>query len=271
MLLVTQSLNGFICGYGTHKAASRKGLLAACPRNLFSETDNGTALMGIISLLAGWEQDTAAGNAVLANHLLPYLESDQREGIVSYIVEVFQSDGRHSIEVIMRFICDESRAAQLNLVAMACASLGIEPKIDDGIGWRRVKQPHIAGDAVKPIHIELVVKYIKRKTGVTVEWPIDDQRIDFNQWYDCRSITQIRGKDVVITANVSVKVAQSGGLALVVLPTGRTFEVKIPAGTRDGAQLRLRGLGLPGLNGGEPGDALASIEIMQTEKGTARV
>jgi hypothetical protein len=70
MLLVTQSLNGFICGYGTHKAASRKGLLAACPRNLFSETDNGTALMGIISLLTGWEQDTAAGNAVLANHLL---------------------------------------------------------------------------------------------------------------------------------------------------------------------------------------------------------
>jgi molecular chaperone DnaJ len=37
--------------------------------------------------------------------------------------------------------------------------------------------------------------------------------------------------------------------------------MKVPMGVTDGAQLRLRGLGAPGLNGGEPGDALVSIEI----------
>jgi hypothetical protein len=127
--------------------------------------------MGIIGLLTGWEQDTAAGKAVLANHLLPYLDSGQRNKIILYIVDEFQRDGRHSSDKIIQFICTESRASQLNLVAMACASLGIEPRINDGIGWRRVKQPHISGGAVKPIHIELNIKYTKRKTGVMVEWP----------------------------------------------------------------------------------------------------
>lgn len=111
--------------------------------------------------------------------------------MVVYIVDGFQSNGRHSTDRIVRFICNESRAAQLNLVAMACASLGIEPRINDGIGWRRVKQPHISGGAVKPIHIELIVKHIKRKTGVTVEWPGDDVKIDFLGWYKGRADTKL--------------------------------------------------------------------------------
>jgi DnaJ-class molecular chaperone len=36
---------------------------------------------------------------------------------------------------------------------------------------------------------------------------------------------------------------------------------RIPAGTRDGQTLRLRGKGQPGLRGGEPGDALIEIAV----------
>ena len=43
-----------------------------------------------------------------------------------------------------------------------------------------------------------------------------------------------------------------------------------PAGTRDGQTLRLRGKGLPGLNGGAPGDALVEIAVRPHPRSPAR-
>jgi DnaJ C terminal domain len=78
-----------------------------------------------------------------------------------------------------------------------------------------------------------------------------------------------RGEDVIAIVIVLLGMAKLGGFARVVLPTGRAFEVKVPAGVPNGAQLRLRGLGQPGLNGGEPGDALVSIEVEPNGAGRA--
>ena len=47
----------------------------------------------------------------------------------------------------------------------------------------------------------------------------------------------------------------------VILPSGRTLEVKIPAGMEDGKQIRLRGQGQPGSMGGETGDALVTVKV----------
>jgi DnaJ-class molecular chaperone len=80
-----------------------------------------------------------------------------------------------------------------------------------------------------------------------------------------------RGEDVIATVTVPLGTAKLGGFARVLLPTARAFDVKVPMGVKNGAQLRLRGLGRPGLNGGESGDALVSIKIVQTEKGASRV
>ncbi|CAJ0888013.1 hypothetical protein AMST5_03842 [freshwater sediment metagenome] len=73
--------------------------------------------------------------------------------------------------------------------------------------------------------------------------------------------TATRGDDVVATATVPLETAAKGGSARVILPSGRTLEVKIPAGVEDGQQIRLRGQGQPGLRGGEPGDALVTVKI----------
>ncbi|WP_442756811.1 DnaJ C-terminal domain-containing protein [Methylocystis sp. JAN1] len=70
-----------------------------------------------------------------------------------------------------------------------------------------------------------------------------------------------RGDDVVATATVPLETVAKGGSARVILPSGRTLEVKIPAGVEEGQQIRLRGQGQPGLRGGEPGDALVAVRV----------
>ncbi|WP_330083645.1 J domain-containing protein [Methylocystis iwaonis] len=76
-----------------------------------------------------------------------------------------------------------------------------------------------------------------------------------------RQATPTRGDDVVATATVPLETIAKGGSARVILPSGRTLEVKIPAGVEDGQQIRLRGQGQPGLRGGEPGDALVTVKL----------
>jgi hypothetical protein len=64
---------------------------------------------------------------------------------------------------------------------------------------------------------------------------------------DCR--VSIRSRGVAKTDSDppgEARTAELGGSAAVKLPTGRKFEGAIPAGVKDGVQIRLRGLGLPG-------------------------
>jgi DnaJ-class molecular chaperone len=63
------------------------------------------------------------------------------------------------------------------------------------------------------------------------------------------------------TVTLPLGKAKLGGFARVEPPSGRALDVKVPMGIDDGTVLRLRGLGAPGPNGGEPGDALITVEI----------
>ena len=71
-----------------------------------------------------------------------------------------------------------------------------------------------------------------------------------------------RGEHVTATAAISLEQLVSGEKARVDLPTGRTVEVAIPPGTKPGKIIRLKGLGRPGANGSEPGDALVTVEFV---------
>ncbi len=55
--------------------------------------------------------------------------------------------------------------------------------------------------------------------------------------------------------------AAKGGTRRLALPDGREIDVRIPAGIKDGQQIRLRGQGGPGRNGGPSGDVLATITV----------
>jgi DnaJ-class molecular chaperone len=55
--------------------------------------------------------------------------------------------------------------------------------------------------------------------------------------------------------------AVNGATKRITLPEGGTLDVNIPAGTRDGQVLRLRGKGGAGIGGAPAGDALIEVEV----------
>lgn len=69
------------------------------------------------------------------------------------------------------------------------------------------------------------------------------------------------GEDVSYKMNVDFKEAALGGHKTVTLPSGKTIQVKIPAGIESGKKLRFKGLGQPGIGSGPAGDAYIEIEV----------
>ena len=75
-----------------------------------------------------------------------------------------------------------------------------------------------------------------------------------------------KGKDVKVSLNVTFEEALKGAQKRVTLRVPgssekQTMDVKIPAGAVDGGQLRFKGKGSPGENGGEAGDLLITTAI----------
>jgi DnaJ-class molecular chaperone len=70
-----------------------------------------------------------------------------------------------------------------------------------------------------------------------------------------------RGSDVSFSLTVEFLEAARGASKRISFSDGRTLDVNIPAGAEEGAVLRLRGQGQPGLGGGPAGDALIEIGI----------
>jgi DnaJ-class molecular chaperone len=69
------------------------------------------------------------------------------------------------------------------------------------------------------------------------------------------------GDDAHYALTVDFLDAANGAVRRLSLPDGRTIDVTIPAGLKDGQVLRLKGQGIPGLGKAKPGDALIEVRV----------
>lgn len=69
-----------------------------------------------------------------------------------------------------------------------------------------------------------------------------------------------RGDDIATTATIPLKAIVGGTNVQLNLSNGKNLDVKIPANVEEGKQIRLKGQGLAGPNGGESGDLLITVK-----------
>lgn len=70
-----------------------------------------------------------------------------------------------------------------------------------------------------------------------------------------------RGSDLRYHLEVDFLDAARGVKRAVTMPDGKSIEISIPAGVRDGQTLRLRGKGAPGFGDAPAGDALVTVSV----------
>ena len=75
-----------------------------------------------------------------------------------------------------------------------------------------------------------------------------------------------RGADLVIEVPVTYTEAALGATVEVPTPYGERVSLKVPAGTQDGRQLRIRGYGAPKLDGSGKGDLIARLRVSVPKK-----
>lgn len=72
---------------------------------------------------------------------------------------------------------------------------------------------------------------------------------------------KFRGGDISYNLDVSFLDAALGTKKRATMADGKTLDISIPEGLKDRQTLRLRGKGMPGINGGPPGDAYIEVHI----------
>lgn len=76
-----------------------------------------------------------------------------------------------------------------------------------------------------------------------------------------RGAFRARGQDVSYVLPVDFLDAAIGAVRTITLPEGKTLQVRIPEGAEDRQMLRLKGQGMSGYDGGEPGDAFVELHL----------
>jgi DnaJ-class molecular chaperone len=75
----------------------------------------------------------------------------------------------------------------------------------------------------------------------------------------------MRGQDLIHTVEISAIDAMLGAKIKIPSHEGER-EIELPSGTQPGSQFALRGHGMPGANGGPPGDMVIAVQVIVPEE-----
>lgn len=75
----------------------------------------------------------------------------------------------------------------------------------------------------------------------------------------------MRGQDLIHTIEISAVEAMLGAKIRIPSHEGER-EIELPAGIQPGSQFALRGHGMPGANGGPPGDLVVAVQVIVPEQ-----
>jgi DnaJ-class molecular chaperone len=75
----------------------------------------------------------------------------------------------------------------------------------------------------------------------------------------------MRGQDLLHTVEISAVDAMLGAKVAIPSHEGER-EIELPAGIQPGSQFALRGHGMPGANGGPPGDLIVAVQVIVPEE-----
>ena len=155
---------------------------------------------------------------------------------------------------------DKGAEARFKEIASAYDIVGDETKraqFDSGRIDASGAQQHQAGRGQYRQHAE-------GQPGFKYEryWNSDGEDDDmFAELFRRHAAAKARGADIRYTFAIEFTEAIEGAKKRVVMADGKTLDITIPTGMKDGQTLRLRGQGQPGTPGGEPGDVLVEMHV----------
>ena len=135
--------------------------------------------MGLWGSLIGSDQALGSESVLLANHLLYQLSPDQRMLIAAEVRDIIVRTERRDPEGVLESLGGESRVAQMGFVALACASLGINPFPAPYHVWFRIQNPFLLESQITPYRIKLAASILRDKGIPVREWPQDNSSLDF--------------------------------------------------------------------------------------------
>lgn len=119
----------------------------------------------------------------------------------------------------------------------------------DGTAGSRFSENFRFGNSADDIFAELLRRRSKGRAG------------NWNPFESDESAAPTKGADAEYSLKISFPEAVMGTTKRITLPTGKNLDVKVPAGTKDGAKLRLKGQGHPGRGSAPAGDALIEMKV----------
>lgn len=152
--------------------------------------------MGILGLLSGWEKTMGALNAVMANQLMAHSNLETKVRISDEVINIISSAryGKLSKAEILSELNSDNRVAQMNLIALACDNLHIDPPFNNS-HWERVKNPYGLSRLVDETLIQATIQSIQKDSRHEISWPGISASFDFLSLYEKSSPKKYRDLD----------------------------------------------------------------------------